>query len=112
MMRSHSTEWLEARRVAVVAELRRLQAEEHSILLVLDERGRVDVSRGMDGESARTVREKLETARALESLPAISGAAAAGELSAEQLREVVKFADEDSDAEWARRAPNMTPGDL
>jgi len=63
VMRSHSTEWLEARRVEVVAEIRRLQAEEHSILLVLDERGRVDVSRGMDGESARTVRDKVETAR-------------------------------------------------
>jgi hypothetical protein len=34
-MRSRSTEWLEARRRAVVAEIRRLQAEEHSILLVL-----------------------------------------------------------------------------
>src|SRR3954451_10105448 len=112
MMRSHSSEWLEARRVAVVGEIRRMQSEEQSILLVLDERGRVDVSRGMDGESARTVREKLETARALESLPAVSAAAAAGQLSSEQLREVVKFADEHSDAEWAARAPNMTPGDL
>jgi hypothetical protein len=89
-----------------------LQAEEHSILLVLDERGRVDVSRGMDGESARTVREKLDTARALESLPAISAAAAAGDLSSEQLHEVVKFADEHSDADLARQAPNMTPADL
>jgi hypothetical protein len=112
VLRSHSTEWLEARRVEVVAEMRQLQAEEHSILLVLDERGRVDVSRGLDGESARTVREKLETARALESLPAISAVAAAGELSSEQLHEVVKFADEDSDEELARRAPNMTPADL
>jgi hypothetical protein len=112
MMRSHSTEWLESRRGQVVAEIRRLQSEEHSILLVLDERGRVDSSRGLDGESARTVREKLETARALESLPAISQAAAAGELSAEQLHEVVRFADEHSDEELARRAPNMTPADL
>ena len=112
MMRSHSTEWLEARRVAVVAEMRRLQSEEHSILLVLDERGRVDASRGSDGESARTVREKLETARALESLPAVSAAASAGLLSSEQLHEVVKFADEYSDAELAARAPNMTPADL
>jgi hypothetical protein len=44
VMRSHSTEWLESRRVEVVAEIRRLQAEEHSIVFVLDERGRVDVS--------------------------------------------------------------------
>jgi hypothetical protein len=111
-MRSHSTEWLESRRGQVVAEIRRLQAEEHSILLVLDERGRVDVSRGLDGESARTVRGKLDTARALESLPAVAAAAAAGALSAEQLEKVVQLADESSDEEWARRAPNMTPADL
>ena len=74
-MRSHSTDWLEARRREVVAEVRRLQSEEHSILLVLDERGRIDASVGLDGESARTVREKVETARALESLPAIAAAA-------------------------------------
>jgi hypothetical protein len=82
-MRSHSTEWLELRRREVVAEIRRLQSEEHSILRVLDERGRVDVSRGLDGESARTVRQKLETARALEALPAVSAVAAAGALSSE-----------------------------
>jgi hypothetical protein len=111
-MRSHSTEWLEARRCEVVAEIRRLQAEEHSILLVLDERGRVDTTRGLDGESARTVRQKVETARALEALPAISAVAAAGALSSEQLEQVVRLADEDSDAEWARRAPNITPADL
>jgi hypothetical protein len=111
-MRSHSTEWQEARRSEVVAEIRRLQSEEHSILLVLDERGRIDTSVGMDGESARTVRAKTETARALEKLPAIAAAARAGRLSSEQLHEVVKFADEDSDAEWAERAQNMTPSDL
>ena len=36
VMRSHSTEWLQSRRCDVVAEIRRLQSEEHSILLVLD----------------------------------------------------------------------------
>jgi hypothetical protein len=111
-MRAHSTEWLEARRGEVVVEIRRLQSEEHAVLLVLDERGRVDVSRGLDGESARTVREKVETARALESLPEVAAAAHAGDLSAEQLGAVVKLADESSDAEWAARAPNVTPGDL
>ena len=72
VLRSHSTEWLEARRREVVAEVRRLQSEEHSILLVLDERGRIDTSVGLDGESARTVREKVETTRRLESPPAIA----------------------------------------
>ena len=111
-LRSHSTEWLEERRREVVAEVRRLQSEEHAILLVLDERGRIDVSTGLDGESARTVREKVETARALESLPAVAAAAHAGNLSAEQLGAVVRLADEESDAEWALRAPNVTPADL
>jgi hypothetical protein len=33
-------------------------------------------------------------------------------LSDEQLSSVVKLADESSGAEWARRAPNVTPVDL
>ena len=112
VLRSHSTEWLEARRREVVAEVRRLQSEELAIVRVLDERGRIDISIGLDGESARTVREKVETARALESLPAVAAAAYAGNLSAEQLGAVVRLADEESDAEWAVRAPNVTPADL
>jgi hypothetical protein len=48
----------------------------------------------------------------LESLPAVGEVACSGELSAEQLEQVVKLADESSDAEWAARAPNMTPADL
>ena len=111
-LRSHSSEWLETRRREVVAEVRRLQSEELAIVRVLDERGRIDVSVGRDGESTRTVREKVETARALESLPAVAAAAHAGALSAEQLGAVVRLADEESDAEWARRAPNVTPADL
>ena len=69
----------------MVAEVRRLQSEELAIVRVLDERGRIDVSVGLDGESARTVRAKIETARALESLPAVAAAAHDGNLSAEQL---------------------------
>jgi hypothetical protein len=111
-MRACSTEWLEARRQEVVLEIRRLQLEERAVLLVLDERGRVDVTRGQNGESARTVRDKVETARALESLPNVAAAAHAGDLSEEQLGAVVKLADEETDAEWARRAPNVTPADL
>jgi hypothetical protein len=111
-LRSHSSEWLETRRREVVAEVRRLQSEELAIVRVLDERGRIDVSVGRDGESARVMREKVETARALESLPSIAAAAHAGRLSAEQLGSVVRLADEESDAEWAVRAPNVTPGDL
>ena len=96
----------------MVAEVRRLQSEELAIVRVLDERGRIDVSVGLDGESAFTVRTKVETARALESLPAVAAVAYGGSLSGEQLRAVVKLADEESDEEWAARAPNVTPADL
>ena len=67
---------------------------------------------GDQGESPRTVRDKVETARALESLPEIAAVAYEGALSAEQLRAVTKLADEASDAEWARRAPNVAPVEL
>jgi hypothetical protein len=96
----------------LVREVRRLELEDLDVSRVLDERGQIDVSVGRDGESARAVRDKVETARALESLPAVAAAAHAGALSSEQLREVVKLADEHSDAEWAARAANMTPADL
>jgi hypothetical protein len=110
--RSWSTERLEARRRAVIGEQRRLHAEELAIVGVLDERGRIDPSMGSAGESARVVRDKVETARALESLPAIASVALEGGLSDEQLSSVVKFADEESDREWARRAPNTDPLEL
>ena len=42
----------------------------------------------------------------------MAAAAHAGTLSDEQLTEVVKLADEASDAEWAARAPNITPATL
>jgi hypothetical protein len=111
-MHAHSTEWLVSRRHDVVDQIRRLQTEELAIVRVLDERGRIDVSLGSDGESARTVREKVETARALEGLPAVGAAAYEGGFSGEQLRQVVKLADEESDAEWALRAQNVSPDEL
>jgi hypothetical protein len=111
-LRSWPTDRLRAHHEHLVLEQRRLHLEDLDVLLVLDERGQVDVAKGRDGESARTVREKLETARALESLPAVAAAAHAGELSEEQLAEVAKLADGESDAEWAARARNMTPADL
>src|SRR6478609_1672067 len=96
----------------LVGEQRRLRTKELAVLRVLDERGQVDPTIDAAGESARTVRDKLETARRLESLPAVAAAAYEGALSAEQLSAVTKLADEDSDGEWARRAPNVAPVEL
>jgi hypothetical protein len=111
-LRCWPTDRLVAHRDCLVSEQRRLHVEELDVLRVLDERGRIDASVGLDGESARTVREKLETARALETLPSVAAAAHAGRLSDDQLASVVKVADEESDAEWALRAPNVAPADL
>jgi hypothetical protein len=112
-LRCWPTERLVAERDVVVREQRRLRVRELAIVRVLDERGKVDDSMaGRDGVSVRSVRETVETARALESLPAVAAAAYAGDLSSEQLGSVVALADEESDAEWARRAPNVAPADL
>jgi hypothetical protein len=108
-LRTHSTSWLESRRREVIGAQRELHAEELAILRVLDERGRIDPTMGSAGESARVVREKLDTARRLESLPAIGAVAMEGGLSDEQLSGVVKVADESTDREWALRAPNADP---
>ena len=58
------------------------------------------------------MRDTVETARRLESLPEIAAAAHEGVLSTEQLSAVTRLADEASDAEWARRAPNVAPAEL
>jgi hypothetical protein len=111
-LRSWPTDRLRAHHEHLVREKRRLDLEDLDVLRVLDERGQIDPSIGRDGESARTVREKVETARALESLPAVAATAHAGNLSAEQLGAVVRLADQASDAEWARRAPDVDPAEL
>ena len=74
-LRSWPTERLHAEHESLVREVRRLQLEDLDVLRVLDERGQIDVYGRARRESARTLREKVETARALESLPAIAAAA-------------------------------------
>lgn len=112
-LRTHTTEWLRARRKDLVAEQRRLHVEELAVVAVLDERGAIDDTlAATDGLSVRSVREKVATARKLEDLPHIAAAAHGGALSDEQLTPVTKLADASSDAEWARRAPHTSPGDL
>ena len=111
-LRTHTTEWLRRERAALIAQQRNLRTREMAVLRVLDERGQVDCSMGSQGESARTMRDKVETARALESLPAIASVALDGGFSDEQLSSVVRLADEDTDREWARRAPLTDPLEL
>jgi hypothetical protein len=112
-LRCRPTHWLAERRDEVVREQRRLHVEELALTRVLDERGAIDETiAGHDGTSVRSVREALETARALESLPRVAAAAHAGTLSAEQLAPVAMLADEHTDEEWAQRAADVAPNDL
>ncbi len=112
-LRCRPTEWLVARRDRLVAQQRRLRVEELAVTRVLDERGAFgDAVAARDGVSVRAVRETIECARALESLPEVAAVAHAGGLSDAQLQSVTQLADPESDAEWARRAPNVAPADL
>jgi hypothetical protein len=111
-LRCWPTDRLAARRDELIGVQRQARVEELAIVRVLDERGRIDPMLDDHGESARTVRDTVETARQLESLPEIAAAAHEGAMSTEQLSAVAKLADEDTDAEWARRAPNTAPADL
>lgn len=64
------------------------------------------------GISAQSASERLRIARSLRQLPQISRAHAEGTLSWDQLRWVSRFATAETDAEWARRAPQMRPDAL
>ena len=91
-LRTHSTEWLRREREELISQQRNLRTREMAVLRVLDERGQVDCSMGSAGESARTVRDKVETALALEALPAIADVAVSGvpdEVWGERLHAVV-----------------------
>ena len=93
-LRCWPTERLVARRDELIGVQRQARVEELAIVRILDERGRIDPTLGDHGESARTARDTVETARRLESLPEIAAAAYEGALSAEQLSAVTKLADE------------------
>ena len=109
----HETSWLQARRRELVSIQRQAAVEELAVVRILDRRGALDPCLAAeDGVSSRTVRDKVETARALEALPVIAAAAHDGQLSPEQLASLVELADETTDAEWAERAPNMAPVEL
>jgi len=111
-LRCRETAWLLARRAELVGEQRRLRTEELAVVAVLDERGRAVDALAADGVSARTAREVVDTARALESLPEVAAAAHDGRLSDEQLAPLVQLAEESADAEWVERAANTSPVDL
>ena len=109
-LRTHTTEWLRNERRAVVREQQRLKARELAIMAVLDER---HAAHDADASvSARTARNSLEVARALEALPAIAARADAGDLSWDQLQPLVEVATPETDRAWAAKAHRWAPADL
>lgn len=112
-LRCRPVGWLEARRVWLVAEQRRLHLEELAVTRVLDEHGRIDDTvAAADGVDVRDVRATVATARALDALPRVAAVAAEGRSSAGRLQAVARLADAGTDAEWAERAPACAPSDL
>ena len=109
-LRTHTTEWLRTEHGSVVRDQHRLKARELAVLSVLDERR--SIPEPTPGMSARSVRNSLEVARALASLPAIAETAHSGALSWEQVQPMVEIATPESDAEWAERGPAWAPADL
>jgi hypothetical protein len=67
---------------------------------------------GRFGWAWSTAREHVRVARALVALPAIRDASRRGRICWDQLRPLVRFADPESDAAWAERAPRMRPSTL
>jgi hypothetical protein len=110
-LRGHDTEAVRALRAGLVAAQRRLHVRELAALRVLDERDALSrfPERGVSSKTSKTERE---TARALESLPAVAEQARRGELSNEQLVPLAQLATPETDAEWAARGPNLAPIDL
>src|SRR4249919_1120219 len=75
-LRCRETAWLEARHDELTRGIRRMHAEDLKVVAILDERGRsADALAARDGISVRAAREKVATARALESLPHVAAAA-------------------------------------
>ena len=101
VLADHLTELTE-----LVREQRALHVEQLAITRVHDERCAIDTAtethEARDGVSPRAVRVELETARALETLPAIAAAAHAGALSWDQLKPLVEIATPESDVLWAQ----------
>src|SRR5947209_3573760 len=112
-LRRRDTDWLVARRDHALREQRRWRVVELACTAVLDERGAIDEKAMLrDGVSVRSARDTIETARRLETLPAVAAAAADGALSDEQLTYVAQLADAGTDTDWAQRAPTMPVAEL
>ena len=65
-----------------------------------------------DRVRSSTARGEVEIGRRLEALPAIAAKAEAGELSFDQLEQLVELATPETDAEWARRGAKAAPSEL
>lgn len=67
---------------------------------------------GRFGWAWSSAREHVRVAQALVALPAIRDANRRGRICWDQLRPLVRFADPETDAAWAERAPRMRPSTL
>ena len=110
-LRCRSTPDLRRYVVDLAAQEQQLRLERLAATRVLDDRDALGAVPDAKASATRT-RTELEVARALESLPAVSAAAHDGTLSWDQLAPLTRVATPATDAEWAKRAPNVAPVEL
>ena len=110
-MRCHPNDVLRDKVKAARREQQRWRLEELAATRVLDEREALGDTPDPT-LSTRTVQSHLEVARALESMPQVAAKAHTGELTWDQLQPLAELATPDTDKEWARRGPNLSPVDL
>ncbi len=108
-LRCRSTPALRPYVADLAAEEQRVRLERLAATRVLDDRQALGV---VPDPTASASRMKTELGVALESLPQVAAAAHAGSLSWDQLAPLTKVATPATDAEWARRGPNVPPVEL
>ncbi|HUV09552.1 MAG TPA: hypothetical protein VMX12_01145 [Acidimicrobiia bacterium] len=110
-LRCRSTKALRCYVADLATQEQRIRLERLAATRVLDDRNALGAVPDPKTAAQRTKTE-LGIARALESLPAVSAAAHEGALSWDQLAPLTRVATPATDAEWARRGPNVAPVDL
>jgi hypothetical protein len=110
-LRCHSTDSLRRMVKDARTEQQRWHLEELAALRVLDDRDALGPLKDAT-VSSRTATENLVAARAFEQLPRLAEATYDGAVSWDQARSLVQLATPETDAEWARRGPNLQPSDI
>jgi hypothetical protein len=116
-LRTWPNDRLHAARDEAVREERRWRLRRVALDRALEDRGAtgpdaIEWVQRRDMVKASTARAEMEVARRLDELPELAKKAEAGEVSFDQLEQLVQLATPETDGEWAQRGPQVAPSDL